>query len=294
VKRTISGLPNVTNDDWNDPNVKKFKEHFGSSPSVIAFVWNDILTADIDLGLDASDTSEKGFRKLLIAIHFLWAYPKNNGLLASTCSTCKRLVEGDNLWKYVKALAKLKAIVIVWPEAEYNDPKGPIFLGTVDGIDLKTREKTTELLNKDKKQFTHKHNHGGVKYELMVDAYQPKIVWTNGPFRGGEHDKSIFMSALCTKIPEGKLIITDRVYRSKDAPETNKKLSLPNLSDSKELNNFKARAKSRHEGVNGKLKKYQALDATYRHPHASHGFIFDAICTLVQYAMDHGSPIFDA
>jgi hypothetical protein len=132
------------------------------------------------------------------------------------------------------------------------------------------------------------------QYELMVDAYRPKIVWTNGPFRGGEHDKSIFMSALCAKIPEGKLIITDRVYRSKDAPETNKKLSLPNLSDSKELNNFKARQKSRHEGLNGKLKKYQALDATYHHPHASHGFIFDAICTMVQYAMDHGSPIFDA
>jgi hypothetical protein len=292
--RTIEGLPSITSDDWCKKNVKKFVQEFGCSPSVIAFVWNDIVTTDIDLGLSASDISEKGFKSLLIALHFLFAYPKNNGILASHCGTCKRLVEGEHKWKWIRALAKLQAIVIVWPEAEYNDPDGRKFLGTIDGIDFKTREKSTAELSVDKKQYTHKHNHGGVKYEIMMDAFRPKIVHLNGAFRGGEHDRNMFSNELKAKIPKGKLLITDRVYGNASVPGWNDILSLPNLTDSKELNNFKARAKSRHEAVNGRLKKFKVLDDTYRHEHKKHGLVFTAVCVLVQYSMDHGHPIFDA
>lgn len=292
--RTISGLPEITTENCTPKNIKKFKNHFGNTPAEIAYVWSDVLRTEIDLGLDPSDMSEKGFKKILTAIHFLWAYPKNNGLLSATCTTCKRLVEGENLWKYVKAIAKLKELVITWPETTYNDPLGQTFLGTVDGVDFKTREKTSEKFNKDPATMTHKHNHGGLKYEIMVDAYHPKIVWINGPFRGGVGDKTIFLSALAKKIPHGKLVVTDGVYSNKKDDNYQSMLSMPNMCDSKKLHNFKARLKSRHEGVNGKLVKYRALNTTYHHAHANHVYIFEAICCLVQYSMNHGSPIFDA
>ena len=128
----------------------------------------------------------------------------------------------------------------------------------------------------------------------MLDAYQAKIVWINGPFRGGEHNKNIFVGDLAKKIPAGKMVVTDGVYSTKTNVDYQDKLALPSLCDSKELHNFKACLKSCHEGVNGKCVKYQALSTEYCHTHSNHVYIFEAICTLVQYQMDHGSPIFDA
>ena len=292
--RTIKGLPDITTDDYNQTNITKFKEHFGPSPSVIAVVWSDILASDLDLGLDQNDRSECGFKKLLTALHFLWAYPKNASILASTCGTNKRDVEGERLWKWVKVLDKLKAIKIVWPAEKYNDPNGQIYLATVDGTDMKTKEKSTAQFNVDRKQYTKKFAHGGLKYEIAIDAFESKIVWINGPFCGGKHDKTIFSDDLLKKIPEGKLVVTDRGYSKVKDRAYMKKLSLPNNCDSKELGNFKARLRARHESLNGRLKDFMCLDCTYRHAHKKHGHIFNAVCVLVQYEMDLGSPIFDA
>jgi hypothetical protein len=148
-------------------NVQKFKEHYGSNPSVISFVWSDILIrTDIDLGICANDRSEKGFRRLLAALHFLWAYPKNASLLGSTVGVSKRMVQGENLWKWVKVLAKLKEIKIVWPDDEYNNPNRQIYIISVDGVDFKVWEKSSPEFNIDKAQYSHKFNHGALKYEL--------------------------------------------------------------------------------------------------------------------------------
>eukprot|EP00980_Cylindrotheca_fusiformis_P020619 scaffold7681_cov122-Cylindrotheca_fusiformis.AAC.3 len=294
--RAIKGLPSVTSDDFCEKNVKKFQREFGTTPTVVACIWSDIATTeDLDLGINHSkDINEKGFKYLLIALHFLFAYPNNDGVLSTHFGTCKRLVEGEYKWKWIKALAKLKDLVTVWPEAEYNDPDGRKILGTVDGIDFKIRERSTANLNVDSKQYSHKHNHGALKYEIMMDAYKSKIVHLNGPFRGGEHDKNMFLDKLKRKIPDGKLIVADRVYRNGSVPGWNDVLSLPCLSDSKELNNFKARLRSRHEAVNGRLKKFKVLDDTYRHDPKKHEFAFTAVCVIVQYSMSYGHPIFDA
>lgn len=292
--RTISGLGSITINDYNPTNIATFKEHFGPSPSVIAAVWSDILTTSIDLGLLPDDKSEKGFKKLLTAIHFLWAYPKNAGILASTCGTYKRDVEGERLWKWVKVLEKLQAIKIVWPEERYNDPNGQIFVVSVDCVDMKTREKSSPEFNVDREQFTQKFNHGGVKYEIAIDPYEPKVVWINGPFRGGENDKTIFTNELMAKIPEGKLVVADSIYTNQKDPELMRKVALPSNCDSKELGNFKSRLRARHESLNGRMKDFRCLDVTYHHPHKQHGHMCKAVCVLVQYEMDYGSPIFAA
>lgn len=99
------------------------------------------MSTDIDLDLGEGDKSKKGFRKLLTILHFLWGYPKNTTILPSTCGTCERLVQGENLWKWVRVLASLKAIKIVWPEVEYNNPNQQIFIVSVDDTDYKVWEK---------------------------------------------------------------------------------------------------------------------------------------------------------
>jgi hypothetical protein len=125
--RTIKALPNITVDDYNDKNVKRFLAHFGSSPYELSFVWAHLLQST-DSGLDAKDKSEKGFKKIMTACHFLWVRPKNNQVLSTACGyNCTRHVEGEGLWKYVKALASLKSRVIVWPEAKYRSPNSQIF-----------------------------------------------------------------------------------------------------------------------------------------------------------------------
>ena len=146
----------------------------------------------------------------------------------------------------------------------------------------------------DKGTYSHKDNHGALKYEIGIDAYSSKIVWISGPHRGGKHDKTIYTEALRDKIPPGKKVICDRVYGSKEDPSDNAKLALPNLSDTKEVGNFKARLRCRHETFNGKIKFSKALQDIYHYSHKNHKFIFEAKCVMVIYRMENGSPLFNA
>ena len=147
----------------------------------------------------------------------------------------------------------------------------------------------------DKGQYSQKFNHGALKYEIAMDVYRSKVVWISGPHRGGLHDKTIFVEmGLKDKIPLGKKVISDRVYGSKEFPDDHIKLALPNPMDDKELANFKARVRARHEGFNGRLKFYKSLSDTYHHSPDNHVHVFEAICVTQQYQMDNGSEIFAA
>ena len=118
-----------------------------------------------------------------------------------------------------------------------------------------------------------------------------------GGHRGGKHDKTVFteIGGLNEKIPAGKLAITDRVYGSKKIPGDHAKLSLPNGHDSRELANFKARVRSRHESFNGKLKMWKCMSDTFHHDLKKHKCAFEAVCVIVQYQMDAGeNELFDA
>ena len=88
-----------------------------------------------------------------------------------------------------------------------------------------------------------------MKYEIAIDCYRDEIVWLNGPYRGGEHDKNIYNMGLSNKVPEGKLVVCDRVYGSKKYAKDQQKLSLPSHCDSKELANFKALLHCRQESL---------------------------------------------
>jgi hypothetical protein len=70
--------------EWCKASLDDFKKFYGLTRVVLTHIWHDMMTTDISLQLTISDKSDKGFDKFLVAQHFLWAYPKNSKLLAST------------------------------------------------------------------------------------------------------------------------------------------------------------------------------------------------------------------
>lgn len=95
------------------------------------------------------------------------------------------------------------------------------------------------------------------------------------------------------KVPENKVIVCDRVYTDKDG-NNNDDLALPCIGDESDLFELKSRLRTRYESLNGRLKDFRILADVFHHPHERHEFAFGAVIVLVQYAMDHGHPIFDA
>ena len=92
------------------------------------------------------------------------------------------------------------------------------------------------------------------KYQIALAVHRPLCVGIYGPLRGGEDDKTMLEnSGLLQKIKAGKLLIVDGGYSNEANAD---KLSWPNPQDSKKLQNFKSRARLRHETFNGRLKNF--------------------------------------
>jgi len=287
--RAYTGLPNDHDGNITEKDTKLFKKIYGSSPSVLAVMWYHLLSDDTN----NIEASERGFKSFLIAMYFLWAYPKNTSILSLAFGVGVKEVQGEKLWSVVMAIASLKSEVIVWPEARYKAWNAPTYLVTVDGVDFKTWEPKHPTLSQDKKMMSHKFRKAGWKYEIAIDVYESKVVWISGQHRGGKSDWTIYLEGLCKLIPQGKKVIADRGYGSKETPNESAKVAIPNACDSKELANFKARARCRHETFNGRLKFFSSLNQTYRHEQSKHTFVFEAVVVIVQFQMDFGSPLFE-
>jgi hypothetical protein len=89
----------------------------------------------------------------------------------------------------------------------------------------------------------------------------------------------------------GKVCIADRGFRSKLAKER-KHFALPDFMDSKQLSNFKSRARCRQESYNRRLKHFECLSITFTNGFVKHGIAMRAVAVMVQYQMDNGSPIY--
>ena len=85
----------------------------------------------------------------------------------------------------------------------------------------------------------------------------------------------------------GKKAIADGTYKG------SLKLAPPDCLESKGLQNFKSRARLRQETLNGRLKKFAALEQTFRHGLQKHKLAFEAICVIVQNTMNCGSGLYD-
>ena len=144
------------------------------------------------------------------------------------------------------------------------------------------------LLAKNPAYYSHKSNQAGLTYEIGVSIYANALVWLKGPKPASTHDITVFREELKNKIPDGKRVVGDNGYRGE--PNT---ISTPNVHDPAELRRFKSRARARHETLNARLKNFKCLAERFRHGIENHHICFEAVCVIIQYQLENGSPLFD-
>ncbi|KAI2492569.1 hypothetical protein MHU86_21990 [Fragilaria crotonensis] len=274
-------------------NIQRFKSHFGSSPIVYANVWEDLLTTEVD---EARINPRSKVENFFLSLYFLNVYPTEEKLagLSKTCETSAR----KWAWFFARKVQALKVKKIVWPEgwtaeACINTNPGnnatPRFLYSVDGVHCRTNEVIHPTLAKNTKLYSHKFNQAGVDYELALSLRDSSLVWIAGPFVGSKHDVTVFRECgLKDKTPDSRKGIADQGYRGEKYI-----LCTPNSHDTLELRTFKSRARARHETFNARIKTFACLDQRFRHGMDKHKVCFEAVCVIVQYQLELGSPLFD-
>jgi DDE superfamily endonuclease len=277
---------------WSTARKEKyFRKHYGSSSLDLASMWYDLCNTNIiESRLSEKEQCEQGLIMFCMAHHFLKVYPPNSEGLAHFPVGLKK-TNGKRLWHWIEKMQGLKAEKIVWiPDMDH--PASAMFAVTVDGTDMKWKERRHPTLPVDRSYYSFKPNACALKYELAISLYSSKLVWMNGPFRGGEHDLTIFRGGLKDRLQaSGKIAIADSGYKSNE-PDEMEILATPNTMDSKELHAFKSRARCRHETFNGRIKNFAVLRGTFRHDEAKFKSAFEAVCVIVQYQMDNGSELF--
>ena len=200
------------------------------------------------------------------------------------------VARGDPVWLWVDKIATLREKKIVWDKS-LDDPEGPTFAVSGDGIDVRKWETKHPTLPRDNGACSKKFKHAASKWEIGLAVYKSKCVWLNGPAWGGMHDMTLCrQGGLLEKLKDGKLTVLDRGYIS--SAESGK-TSTPNDMDSPEVNNFKSRVRLRQETFNSRLKDFKVLAETFRQGKDKHEAAFVAIVVIAQYQMESGKPLFD-
>lgn len=151
---------------------------------------------------------------------------------------------------------------------------------SVDGVDCAIQE----IWPFDKTIFSKKLNGPGYKYEIGVCIATGVIVWVNGPFKAGVHDKTIFEEeGLLDALDEGECAEVDMGYKGLDEMK-NAEIGLTARARSQ-----KNKARARGENVNGEFKKFEVLNGVFRHdPKTKHQMCFESVAVICQLRHDFG------
>jgi hypothetical protein len=132
--------------------------------------------------------------------------------------------------------------------------------------------------SKGDKSLIIKHNGAGLTYEVVIDLVYDRVLWVYGPEPASTHDITMFRggaqidsslrnnkanwdrSALYFRIPQGKKLIGDSGYKGEPT-----KISTTVAEHSRDVKEFFARAKSRQETFNTRLKFFNVLSGCFRH-----------------------------
>ena len=96
--------------------------------------------------LEEKEKGGKGFKQYMVAMHFLWARPKNASILASAMDISTNDACGLPLWKWIARISSLKAIKI-----QGNFTVDEIYGISADGVDFKIWERKHPQYNIDTK-----------------------------------------------------------------------------------------------------------------------------------------------
>ena len=156
-------------------------------------------------------------------------------------------------WVYVRKIASLKPVKIVWP-----DHFDETFIASVDGTHVRTTEPRDPNMRKNPENYSHKFHMPGRNFEIVLDLWRNRCILAKVSDPSSKNDLSVYRQQLKALIPDGKRVIADKGYIStRDGDHL--KLSTPNPLDSEEVKDFKARARARHENFNKLLKIYKCL-----------------------------------
>jgi len=271
-------------------NLRRFKAFYGSAPIVLTVIWEDLQTTlipDALIGVEEADDVDL----FLLSMHYLRVYP-TEPILSGLFKLCEKTGR-KWAWHYADKIAALKIDKIVWPEewtpgTDMNQTNVPIFIVSVDGVHFRCQEPKHPLYSKNPQYYSHKFKQAALTYELALSIYENKLVWINGPFPAGTHDITVFRGGLKNMIPAGKRAIGDNGYRGEPYV-----LSVPSSHDSPALRQLKGRARARQETFNARIKDFKILFDCFRHDIAKHQTIVHAVCVIVQYQMENGSPLFE-
>jgi hypothetical protein len=266
----------------------KFRKFYGVDPKTCLDVYKELQTSNESVLKGRAKVSE-----LLMMVEWLRVYD-TDFKTASKYGICETTAS-KKLWKYTRAIQKLKEKKIKWVE-RWNNQGSEAIIVSVDGIHCTISEPRQFPSSK---WYSHKSHGPALAYEIAIAVQDNKIVHVHGPFPAGIPDLTIFRSpgGLKSKIPEGKLATADRGYRGEPS------LRLPNERDTELAKNFKKRSQARHETFNSRLKSFKILSTRFRHSHNgrkqqgdtchdNHKAVFEAVCVLLQYDMENGHPLF--
>jgi hypothetical protein len=273
----------------------------------VSQIWLSLQTTTIPAArIDAAKTCVSD---LLMALFLMKYYPTENilcGMFKQSNKTVRKVA-----WAMIAKLQALKAekvrikwcllvllptvtnywlflLQIVWPDDlpaadDFN------FVISVDGTHCRINEPQHPTMSKNKAFYSHKFNQAGLNYEIGLSPFDNQLTWVKGPMPAGTPDITVFRNdGLKGKLPLGKKAVEDRGYRGEPA-----KCSIPNCQDTAEVRLFKSRAGARHESVNARFKNYGSLNCNFRHGIEKHKAVFEAVCVVVQFQFETGSPLFD-
>jgi DDE superfamily endonuclease len=267
-------------------NLLNFKQFYGSTPLVYTKIWEDLQTTTIAEARIPSDMCDVVC--FLMSICFLRLYQTEPVRSATFRLSVRQSRKWG--WYYVKKIQALKRAKIVWPEQWTNDhqPSDAIFICTIDGVHCDVEEPMHPTMSKNPVWYSHKSGKAAVNYQLAISIHENKLVAIDGPFPASRNDQGVFNESLRDKISPMKRVIVDKGYKNADP-----KLCKPSSHDSKEMREFKSRARARHESFNGRIKIFHCLSQRFRHGVGKHQHCFEAVCVICQYQLECGSPLFD-
>jgi len=140
-------------------------------------------------------------------------------------------------------------------------------LMTIDGTDFRIPQKG--VAKKGNAFASHKYaGKSALRYELGVSILGGDLVWIQGPYPAGKYtDIKIFNKVLCHFLDPGERVEADEGYAGH--PD---KIKCPaNAVTQEEKRGMQARARARHETLNGRLKTWGILSQVFCHSILRHG-----------------------
>jgi DDE superfamily endonuclease len=153
---------------------------------------------------------------------------------------------------------------------------------SVDGTDCPIRE-PSEFSGR---WYSRKFKGAGLRYEVAICIQTGWVVWANGPYPCGAFpDLRIFRDRLQNELLPGEMVVADRGYRD-GRTYCNTPTGYRNSSETE-----KANVRSRHEHINGRIKKFKIMSTRFRARRDKHWMAFHAIINMLQIEIEEGKPL---